>query len=333
VEGKFVSLLNRFCQRRIAVVGFGVVAVSLFATVAPAVAAAGPSRTTLSSSTPSVGIGGTAKLKAVVKAVTGTLKPTGTVTFREGTTISGTVTLALVGSVQTAKLDIAALPVGSHTFIATYNGSIDFATSVSLPVTIVVGKGSTTTTASSSTPAPLVGQDAKVKAVVKQTAGAVKPTGSVTFSEGATTLNTVPLALVGSVETAKYTIVGLALGSHTITATYSGSTTFDSSISTVTVTVTKGSSTVTITNTPDAANPGMSTLVAVVKAIAPAKGVPTGIATFVVDGLAPQIVALTATGRAQLNGVPTPVGTHTVRVTYGGDTLFLTSVGTLTFTS
>jgi hypothetical protein len=102
----------------------------------------------------------------------------------------------------------------------------------------------------------------------------------------------------------------------------------------VTVAVTKGASTVTITNNPDAANPGTSTLVAVPKAVSPAKGTPTGLATFVVDSQAPQIVALTATGRAQLNGVQFAVGcSHSVRVTYGGDTLFLTSSGTLTFTS
>lgn len=131
--------------------------------------------------------------------------------------------------VQTAKLELSSLPAGSHTFIATYSGSTDFATSVSLPVTVVVGKSATTTTASSSTPAPLPGQDAKIKAVVKPTAGSVKPTGSITFSEGTTTLSTVPLVLVGSVETAKYAAPGLAPGSHTITATYSGSTTCSAS--------------------------------------------------------------------------------------------------------
>ena len=86
---------------------------SLLWAIAPAAAAA-PSRTTLSSSTPSIGAGSIAKLKAVVKQTSGTLLPTGPVTFREGTTatspaVAPAVTLATVNGVPTAKLDVPGL--------------------------------------------------------------------------------------------------------------------------------------------------------------------------------------------------------------------------------
>src|SRR3954451_596179 len=177
-KGRSVSLAMHASRRWLALLGAGVVAASTFAVVGPA-AAASPTNTKLTTSTPAISVGGTAKLKAVVKPVSGTSKPTGTVTFREGTVTVGTADLALVGTVQTAKLDLTTLTAGNHTFVATYNGSTDFTSSTSLSITIAVGKTATTTTASSSTPAPGPGQDVKLKAVVKQTSGTAKPTGSV----------------------------------------------------------------------------------------------------------------------------------------------------------
>ncbi len=305
----------------------------MLGSIGPA-SAASPSNTRLSTSTPTIGVGGTAKLKAQVRPASGTAKPTGTVTFREGTVTAGTATLALVGTVQTAKLSLTTLAVGTHTFTATYNGSTDFAASTSLSVTITVGKAATATTASTSTPAPTPGQDVKLKAVVKPVSGTVKPTGSVTFKEGTTTLGTVALALVGTTETAKLTVTGgLALGSHTITATYAGSTTFSGSDSTVTVVVAKASSLSTLSVTPVTTNPGKSTVAVAVTAVAPAKGVPSGLVTFVVDAQASQVFSLTGAGKAQFPVTFAPGSTHTVKVTYGGDSLFGGSTATMGFTS
>jgi hypothetical protein len=325
---------TRHARRRwLALLAAAVVAASMFGGVGPASAAA-PTNTKLSTSTPTVGIGGTAKLKAVVKPASGTAKPTGTVTFKEGATTAGTATLALVGTVQTAKLELTTLSTGSHTFVATYNGSTDFTTSTSLSVTITVGKSASTTTASTSTPAPTPGSDVKLKAVVKPESGSAKPTGSVTFKEGTTTLGTVALALVGTTETAKLVITGgLPLGSHTITATYGGSSTFDGSNSTVNVTVAKGSTVSALTITPVSGNPGKSTIAVEVTAVAPAKGVPSGLVTFVVDTQASQVFSLTGAGKFQFAVTFAPGTTHTVKVTYGGDNLFNSSTATKGFTS
>jgi Big-like domain-containing protein len=306
----------------------------MFAGIGPASAAAAPTNTKLSTSTPTLGVGGTAKLKALVKPVSGTLKPAGSVTFKEGATTVGTASLALVGTVQTAKLELTTLSAGSHTFTATYNGSTDFAASTSLNVTITVGKAATTTTASSSTPAPTPGQDIKLKAVVKPVSGAVKPTGSVTFKEGATTLGTATLALVGTTETAKVTVTGgLPLGSHTITASYAGSSTFDASTSTVTVTVAKASTLSTLSVTPVTANPGKSTIAVAVTPVAPAKGIASGLVTFVVDTQADQVFSLNTAGKCQFAVKFDPGTTHTVKVTYGGDSLFNGSTASKAFTS
>jgi hypothetical protein len=320
-------------RRRLALLAAGVVAASMFGSIGPASAAA-PSNTKLSTSTPTVGIGGTAKLKAQVKPASGTLQPTGTVTFKEGAVTAGTANLALVGTVQTAKLELTTLPAGSHTFTATYNGSTDFTPSTSLSITITVGKSTTTTTATTSTPAPTPGQDVKLKAVVKAATGSSKPTGSVTFKEGPTTLGTVALALVGTTQTAKLTVTGgLGLGSHTITAAYAGSSTFEASFSTVTLTVAKGSTLSTLSVTPVTGNPGKSTIGVAVAAVAPARGVPSGLVTFVVDTQANQVFSLNSVGKVQFSVMFAPGTTHTVKVTYGGDSLFNSSTATTNFTS
>jgi hypothetical protein len=320
-------------RRWLALLGAGVVAASILGVGGPA-SAASPTNTKLTTSTPTIGVGGTAKLKAQVKPVSGTLKPTGNVTFKEGAVTVGTANLLLVGTVQTAKLELTTLTAGTHTFIATYNGSTDFTASTSLSITITVGRTATTTTASSSTPAPAPGQDVKLKAVVKQTSGTIKPTGSVTFKEGATTLGTAALALVGTTQTAKLTINGgLSLGKHTITASYAGSSTFEASASTVDVTVAKGSTLSTLTVTPVTGTPGKSTIYVAVTAVAPATGVPSGIVTFGVDNQAPQVFSLNAVGKSQFTVTFATGSTHTVSVSYAGDSFFNASTASKNFTS
>ena len=270
----------------------------------------------------------------MVKQASGTLRPTGTVTFKEGGVTAGTATLALVNTVQTAKLDLTTLAAGSHTFTATYNGSVDFTTSTSLSITVVVGRIATTTTGSSGTPSPAPGQDIKLKAVVRPESGAAKPAGNVTFREGQTALGTAPLALVGTTQTAKLTVVGgLGLGSHTITATYAGSSAFLGSSSTFTLTVAKGSTLSTLTVKPVTASPGKSSIAVAVTAVAPATGVPSGLVSFVVDAQAPQVFALTEVGKSQFTVVFESGSTHTVKVTYDGNTSFNSSTATTSFTS
>jgi hypothetical protein len=57
------------------------------------------------------------------------------------------------------------------------------------------------------------------------------PSGTITFTDGSTTLATVPVALSGGHYTASYTSAALAVGSHSVTASYSGATDYGSSAS------------------------------------------------------------------------------------------------------
>jgi uncharacterized protein (TIGR03437 family) len=82
-----------------------------------------------------------------------------------------------------------------------------------------------------------------VTATVKPSSGTTLPSGPVIFSNGGSTLGTADLRVSGGAASASITIKGsqLANGANTVSALYSGSTTFLSSTGTVVVTVTAAS--------------------------------------------------------------------------------------------
>ena len=185
-------------------------------------AGTGASTTTLTSSiNPST----TGQAVTLVATVAGTGKaPTGSVGFRDGD-----VTLSvrpLAGG--RASLVTSSLTAGPHTMTAVYSGDSNFATSTSKPLTQTVSDPGTTATKtiviSSANPAK-GGQPVTFTATVSGAGGT--PTGTVTFKDGASVLAVRPLA--GGRST--LTIRTLTSGPHTITAVYSGSSTFAASTS------------------------------------------------------------------------------------------------------
>jgi len=163
---------------------------------------------------------------ATVSSSSGT--PTGSVTFKDGTTTLATVAL----SAGVAKYTTATLAVGTHSITAVYGGSTTFSTSTSAAVSQVVNKATTTTALASSLNPSTHGQSVTFTATVKpQYTGT--PAGTVTFKDGTTTLGTITL----SAGVAKYTTTALATGKHSISATYNGGASFTASSATLTQTV------------------------------------------------------------------------------------------------
>jgi sugar lactone lactonase YvrE len=187
-----------------------------------------PSTTTviLSSANPSV-FGQPLTLTATVSAgpsATGT--PTGSVTFLDGGTSLGTA--ALTSSGQASFTISIPLAVGLHTLTAVYSGDADFSASASLPITQTVDPGTTTTILVSSANPAVFGQPITLTATVSVNAPASgTPTGSVVF-----VIDGVGQAAVFLVNgTATLTTASLFVGTHTITATYSGDADFGASSS------------------------------------------------------------------------------------------------------
>jgi RHS repeat-associated protein len=140
--------------------------------------------------------------------ITGVL-PTGTVTFKDGAAVLGS------GSITAGKaiLSVSLATVGTHSLSASYAGDANNAASSSAAVSQTVNISPTTTTL---TPSPTAGTGQSVTLTASVT-GAV-PTGTVTFTEGTTTLGT--SVLVSGLSTLSVNF-GQA-GKHSLSASYSG---------------------------------------------------------------------------------------------------------------
>ncbi|TVT21195.1 Ig-like domain repeat protein, partial [Amycolatopsis rhizosphaerae] len=274
----------------------------------------------------------TATVSPTTPLPTGAAGPTGTVTF----TISGNgpaLTAPVDPATRQASVSVSTLTAGTHTITATYSGDTNF-TGSTTSTTQTVDKAATSTTVTT-TPSPSVyGQAVTVTATVTPTAplptGAAGPTGTVTF-----TISDDGPALTAPVDPATgqaaVSLDTLSVGSHSVTAAYSGDANFTlSTAAGVTETVGKAATDTTLTALPNPSTYGQSvTFTATVSPTTPlptgAAG-PTGTVTFTIDGT-PNTVALIGNQATYTIGGLT-VGNHTVVATYDGDTNFTGSTST-----
>ena len=147
--------------------------------------------------------------------------PAGTVTFFDGATPIGTGSLDSSGK---AILSISTLAVGTHPINAVLAASLNFNSSSTgtLSQVIVPPPTATATLLSSSLNPSLFGQSVTFTAtVVASGANAAPFTGTITFTIDGATQSAVSLT---PQSTASFSISALAIGSHSIVATYSGTT-------------------------------------------------------------------------------------------------------------
>jgi alpha-tubulin suppressor-like RCC1 family protein len=262
----------------------------------------------------------TAKVVPVTK---GAPAPAGTVTFSEGAVNLGVVSL----SKGAASFSSSALAAGTHAVVATYSGDSYFGPSQSAAVGQNVKRSATQLTLTSAkNPAPY-GYTGTLKATVKAIApGTGTPPGTVTFSEGSTSLATVSLA--GGV--AQLPLKTLTPDSHAITASYSASANYEASEATLTQTIVKASTALTLTSAKNPAPYGYTgTLKATVKAIAPGTGTPPGTVTFS-EGEEVLAVVPLAGNTATYPLKSLPPGADEITAIYGGSTNYEASQGTIT---
>jgi hypothetical protein len=181
-----------------------------------------------------------------------------------------------------------------------------------------------TTTALASSPNPSkYNGSVTFTATVTPNSGTGTPTGTVTFLDGGNALATVNLTN-GS---ASYATSALTIGTHAVTAEYSGDGSNDPSTSAVdNQVVNQDDTAVTVTSSinPSVWGQGV-TFQAHVAALPPGVGVPTGTVTFLDGGNALGTVGLDGSGNASLSTDKLSVAAHAITVTYNGDATFATS--------
>jgi hypothetical protein len=169
---------------------------------------AGMTATILNSSATTIPMGQSVTLTATVLGA----NPTGTMTFKDGATTLKTANLTS-GSVSYST---SSLSLGTHSLTAAYSGNSGNAASTSQPVSETISPAISTTALAASSATISSGQSVTFTATVTGT----NPTGTVTFSDGSTqmTLGTVSLAS----GRASYSTSALSVGTHLISAQYSG---------------------------------------------------------------------------------------------------------------
>jgi hypothetical protein len=257
---------------------------------------------TVSAST--VNIGQSVTLTATLTG-SGT-KPTGTVTFVDGSNPLNTATL----SAGVATFTTTTLPAGSNSIVAEYSGDSNYQAANSSAVAVTVNLLTPTIKLTSS--ATSIAQGKSITFTATLTGSGAKPTGTVTFLDGATQLSTASL----SAGVATYTNTTLAAGSHSITASYSGDGTYAAATSTaVTVTVTAAAS-VKFTASPATVTVGAP--LALKATVTGSAAAPTGTVKFLDGGVALGSATL-ASGAATLTATGLAAGLHAITVTYSGN--------------
>jgi FtsP/CotA-like multicopper oxidase with cupredoxin domain len=283
-----------------------------------------PTTTLLSSTAPSV--------FGSMVTFTASVTPTVVDPLNAGRKVNGNVEFVIDGAVAgTAALvngqttyQTAALGGGNHTVLARYLGFGPDVASSSAALTQVVAKAPSSVTLTQSSTSRYY----QPVTFTAQVTPAIA-TGRVQFVVDGVVL--APVALVGG--RATLVAITLAVGNHTASVTYLGSSNYLTSTSaTLTHSVIRSATRVTLVSNRNPSTLGTRvTFTATVSPVAPGAGAPTGTVRFRVDGrnvgtvitLVPDVNTGVPTAKYQISNLS--VGRHTISVTYNGSANYSTS--------
>jgi autotransporter-associated beta strand protein len=290
------------------------------------------SSTTLVSSLNPAGFGQSVTFTANVTAASpgGGPVTSGTVTFFDATTSTVLAQNVSLNGTGQAVFTTASLPVGTHSITATFGATGNFNSSTSNAVSEVIKTDNTLTSVSSSVNPSVTGQPIILTATVSAVGANVIPTGTVVFTEGATTLGSASLNGSGQ---AIITVTTLGVGSHSITASFGATSNFNASSGTL-----AGGQQVNAANTTTSLATSLSpsvtgqivTFTATVTASTPGGGTPGGTVTFFDGANQLGTGTLNGAGQASIQVSGLTVGTHTITASYASTNNYNGSGATLT---
>ena len=225
------------------------------------------------------------------------------------------------------------LAIGSHTLAAVWPGDTTYPSLTLTGRHVVTGLASTTTITAVPNPSLAGSLVTFNTAIAASTSSPTAPTGSITLTDGPTTLATLALN-AGAV--LPFSTASLSIGSHTIIAIYSGDSLFASSSASIVEVVNGVATASTLSSTPNPASVGQTVILSASAANAPTTNqtaatgaLPGGVFTFTdgssVLGQAP----LDGAGHATLSVAFSSAGPHPLNAVYSGDAIHLTSSATI----
>ncbi len=187
------------------------------------------SNTSLSLSATSITAGDAVTLTAFVGGP-GRSTPEGTVQFTAGSMNIGSAP-TLLGR---ASVTTSSLTPGTYEVVASFTGQVGSTSSQSTPVALTVTQIPTTLALTANPVSAVVGTPVTITATLGYPATSLLPSGTMTIKDGSTTIAT--LAVVDGA--ASFTTSTLAVGTHSLSASYSGDANFVKSSATGSVTIT-----------------------------------------------------------------------------------------------
>jgi hypothetical protein len=179
----------------------------------------------------------------------------------------------------------------------------------------------TSTTLTASPHPGVAGSPTTLTATVAPASGTTKPTGTVVFTEGSTTLGSAPVNATTGEATLNLT---LPVGTHSIVASYGGASGFDASASDpLSYAVNRIATTTELSGSPNPGTAGTRTTLTATVTPASGSAKPTGTVTFF-DGSTVLGTADVDPGTATLS-VSLPAGRHDITASYSGTTDFAPS--------
>ncbi len=256
---------------------------------------------------------------ATVSSSTGV--PTGSVTFKDGANVLGTGAIDAHGS---TSFTTSALSAGSHTITAQYTGDVNYIASSSSALQQTVTLAQTSLLLAGPTTAVDAGTAARFSAALS-TPG-VAPTGTVTFLDGAAVLGLAPVSSAG---TFPFASANLSVGTHIITASYSGdvnNAAVTSSPVTVLIQQAPTSTSLVVSENPLTQGDGLTLTVALTSDSPNLSGTVRFFDATVLLGTSP----LSLNGTATLSVPNLSLGNHPLTAVYSGDVNHAPSTSVIT---
>ena len=296
---------------------------------------AAPALLTVAEAATTVALAGSTATSVVGQAVVFTVTisssasgETGTVQFDDDGSMIGSGTV----SGGQATFQTSSLALGAHPVTAVYEGDDDFVGSSSAnTLELTVSPASTATTLTSSDDPGAVGQTITFAATVTVDGpGSGTPTGTVSFSDGASPIDTCQSLALPPIPPLRVTcsqVYGTA-ASHSVVATYGGDADDITSTGGQVETVAPVSTTTSLVSSPLTSTYGQS--VTLTATVAPTSGAanPNGTVTFTDNGTTLGSSTLTTTAgvtTASMLSTTLPVGSDVVVASFDGGADFLAS--------
>jgi ankyrin repeat protein len=272
---------------------------------------AAPTATITASQNPST-YGANVSLTSTVTS-SGSGTPTGTIAFMDGTNPLATITLNAGG----ATLTSSSFSPGAHSITANYSGDSNFSPVSSTALILNVNRTASSVALGSSVNASVYLQSVTFAATITPQYG-VPATGTVTFLDGVTSLGTINVA--GN--SASLTLNSLSVGTHSMTAVYSGDgNVASSSSSPIAQMVNKASTSPTVVSSANPSTRGQPITFTVTVSSQFPGNTPTGTITLKKNGVALGTYPLSF-GVASYTISTFPLGSYSITALYNGDSNF-----------